>query len=89
MLVRDRKKLATLMVIRDVSHRTLADAAGYSSHSYISRILRGEVKSLKTEPAARIAQFFGVPVEDLFLPRLASFPVQSVAVAAPRRKIAA
>ena len=72
MLVKDYKKLAKLAVIQEVSHRDLAEAAGYKAHSYISRILRGEVKTLKTEPATRIAHFFGVPVEDLFVTKLTS-----------------
>lgn len=65
----DRKKLAKLMVIQGVSHRDVAQAAGWRAHSYVGRLLRGEVKNLEIEPAVRIAAFLGVGVDDLFLTR--------------------
>ena len=88
MLVRDYKKLAKLMVIQDVTDRDVAAAAGWKAHSYVSRIRRGEVKTLRAEPALRIAQFFGVPLEDLFLTRLDSSNVHHVP-ANGTRKVAA
>jgi transcriptional regulator with XRE-family HTH domain len=78
MIVRDRKKLATLMVIREVSQRDLAAAIGWKSHSYLGRVLRGEVKSMEAESALRIAHFFGVPVDDLFLTKVSSSDGQPV-----------
>lgn len=66
MILRDRKKLARLMIVQDVSHRALAEAAGWKSHSYLGRLLRGEVKTLGTDPALRIAHKLMVPVDDLF-----------------------
>lgn len=77
MLLRDHKKLASILVIQDVTHRDLARAAGYKSHSYIGRLLRGEVKSLDPEPALRIAKFLGLPVEDLFVIKVSSNPGRS------------
>lgn len=68
----DRKKLARLMVIQEVSQRELALAAGWRSHSYLGRLLRGEVKTLDTKPAARIAKRLGVGVDDLFLVKVSS-----------------
>lgn len=65
----DRKRLAKLMVIQGVSQRDVAQAAGWKAHSYVGRLLRGEVKNLEIEPAVRIAAFFGVGVDDLFLTR--------------------
>lgn len=69
---RGRKRLATLMVIQDKSQRDVARAAGWSSHSYLGRLLRGEVDTLDTDPALRIARFFGVGVDDLFVVRISS-----------------
>lgn len=66
----DRKKLAKLMILNDVSQRQLAGIAGWKSHTYMQRLLRGEVKTLNTDPALRIAHFFKVPVDDLFLTRV-------------------
>lgn len=66
----DRKRLARLMVVQDVSQRELAKAAGWKSHSYMGRLLRGDVKTLEAEPALRIAHHLQVGVEDLFLTRV-------------------
>jgi len=72
MEVIDRKRIAKLMVIQGISQRELARQAGYKSHAYMGRILRGEVKTLDTEAAIRIAHCFGVGVDDLFLTRASS-----------------
>lgn len=75
MIVRDVKQLKKLMVIQgNVSGRELAKVAGYKSHTYMQRILRGEVSTLDPEPALRIARFFGVGVDDLFLVGGSSVP---------------
>ncbi len=82
MVLTDRKKLAKLMVIQDVSQRELAQAAGWKSHSYLGRLLRGEVSTLDLEPAVRIAMYLGVGTDDLFVSRASSVVAQS----APRRR---
>ena len=69
MVLSDRRKLAKLMVIQGVSQRQLAFAAGWKAHSYLGRLLRGEVNTMEPEPAVRIAAFLGVGVDDLFLAR--------------------
>lgn len=72
MEVIDPKRIAKLMAIQDVSARRLALAAGWKSHTYMQRILRGEAKSLEVKPAVLIASFFGVGVDDLFLAKTSS-----------------
>lgn len=72
MRVIDPKRILKLMAIQDVSARTLAAAVGYSSHSYVTRILRGEITTVTPDRAARIARYFGVGVDDLFVTRLSS-----------------
>lgn len=67
-----RKRLAKLMVIQDVSQRQLAEAIGWGSHSYLGRLMRGQVNTLSTDAAVRIAHHFGVGVDDLFLARSSS-----------------
>lgn len=90
MKVRDLKKLRTLIVVQEWSHRDIADAAGWKSHSYVGRLLRGDVKTLKPEPAIRIAKLLGVPVEDIFLTQMDTNLVQGGRVERPtRRKVAA
>lgn len=72
MELRDRKKLASILVIQDITHRDLARAAGYKSHSYIGRLLRGEVKTLDADAAVRIATYLGLPFDDLFIAKVSS-----------------
>lgn len=78
MRVIDPKKILKLMTIQEVSARTLAEEVGYRSHSYITRILRGEIKTVTPDRAARIARFFGVGVDDLFVARLSTDVGRSV-----------
>lgn len=67
MILKDRKQLAKLMTIQGVSARQMASACGWRSHSYMNRLLTGEAKTLKTDPALRMAHYLGVGVDDLFL----------------------
>lgn len=67
-----RKRLATLMLIHGASQRDVAEAANWRSHSYLGRLLRGDVKTLDNDAAVRIAHFFGVGTDDLFVSRSSS-----------------
>jgi transcriptional regulator with XRE-family HTH domain len=78
MQVRDHRKLQRLAVIQEATHRDIAEAIGWKSHSYVGRILRGEVKTLDPEAAVRWAHFFGVAVDDLFLARSSKNPGRNV-----------
>lgn len=68
----DSKRLAKLMAIQGVSARELARQAGWKSHSYMNRLLAGEVNTLEVEPAVRIAAHLGVGTDDLFMARMSS-----------------
>lgn len=72
MQIRDHKKLARLLVIQEISHRQLADALGWKSHSYVGRILRGKVRTVDPDVALRIAKLLKTPVDDLFVIRVSS-----------------
>lgn len=72
MLIRDHKKLARLLVIQEISHRQLADALGWKSHSYVGRIVRGKVRSIDGDAALRIAAILKTPVDDLFAIKVSS-----------------
>lgn len=72
MILKDRKQLAKLMVIQGVSARSMARVAGWKSHSYMNRLLAGDVKTLAPEPALRIAAHLGVGIDDLFLLRVSN-----------------
>ncbi len=89
MQLRDRKKLARLMIVQEISQRELATAAGWRSHSYLGRLLRGEVRTLGTDPALRIAHKLKVPVDDLFAIRVDSNSGRNEQVKKPRSRAAA
>lgn len=72
MRVIDPKKIRKLMLIQDVTQRELAEVAGWASHSYVARILDGTIQTVTPERATRIARFFGVGVDDLFVARLST-----------------
>lgn len=82
MYVRDYRRLASIVIVQGVTHRDLATAAGYKSHSYVGRLLRGQVKTLEPEAAIRIAHFLGLPVDDLFVPKVSTPAGRSGQVAA-------
>lgn len=67
-----RKRLATILIVQDVSQRELAAGIGWKSHSYLGRLLRGEEENVSTEAAARIAEYLGIGMDDLFVPRVSS-----------------
>lgn len=67
-----RKRLQKLMVIQGLSQRELAEAAGWKAHSYLGRLLRGEVDTLDNDAAVRIAHYLGVDWTDLFVTRSSS-----------------
>jgi transcriptional regulator with XRE-family HTH domain len=72
-----RKRLQKLMLIQGVNQRQVAEAAGWKSHTYLGRLLRGEAHTLEVEPAVRIAHFFEVGIDDLFMSESSSGSRQS------------
>lgn len=66
MEVREHTKFASVVLCQDISQRELAEAAGWNSHTYLGRLLRGEAKTLSDEAALRIAHKLGLPVDMLF-----------------------
>ncbi|MCA0435463.1 MAG: helix-turn-helix domain-containing protein [Austwickia sp.] len=69
MILVDRKRLLRLMAIQGVSQRQLAKAAGWRSHAYLGRLMRGQANTLEPEPAVRIAAALQVGTDDLFMAR--------------------
>lgn len=67
-----RKNLLKIMIVQGASQRDVATAAGWKSHSYLGRLLRGEVKNLDNDAAVRIAHYLGLGVDTLFLSRSSS-----------------
>lgn len=76
MKIRSHKRLARLMVVQEVTHRQVAAAAGWRSHSIVGRMVRGEVATIEPERALRIANFLQTPVDDLFVTQVSSISAQ-------------
>ena len=63
MRVIDPKRIRKLMLIQEVSQREPAEAAGWrNGHSFATRLLSGEVRTVTPEKAARMSHFFEVGV---------------------------
>lgn len=82
MEVRDYRKLARLAIIQEATQRQIAEAIGWKTHSYVGRILRGEIKTIDPEAAVRWAHYFGVAVDDLFSTRSSRNPVRRSRISA-------
>lgn len=67
MKVRDPIQISRLMVRKGVSARELSKAAGWKSHTYLLRILNGQIKSVQPDPARKIAAHLGVDQDRIFL----------------------
>lgn len=72
MELKSLKRLRTLMEIHDLSGRDVAEIAGYKSHTHMARVLRGQYKVLGNEHALRLAAYFKVGLDDLFVVRVSS-----------------
>lgn len=90
MELKDPEYLSYLMRRTRTSQREVSAAAGWKSHTWLGKLLRGDVRTLEPHHAAAIAAFFGARpdvVEDaagvmqrLFTPRASIVP------AMPRQK---
>jgi transcriptional regulator with XRE-family HTH domain len=85
MQLKDRDLLAALMSSKKLSGRALAKQVGWESHTYLQRLLRGEVNTLDPKKAIIIAHYLGVPLELLFVPRVDRNPEQNVEQSRPKK----
>lgn len=61
------KGLKSAMRRKNMSNRELARQIGWKSHAYMNRIVNGEVDTMKTESALKIAFVLDLGVDDLFV----------------------
>ena len=61
------KGLKSAMRRKNLSNRELARLIGWKSHSYMNKIVKGEVDTMKTDSALRMAFVLDMGVDDLFL----------------------
>lgn len=61
------KGLKSAMRRKNLSNRELARLIGWKSHSYMNKIVNGEVDTMKTDSALRLAFVLDMGVDDLFV----------------------
>lgn len=72
MVLKDRKMLGRLIVLQDWTIRGLARESGFQSHSYLNRLVLGQVKTCSAERAVAICANLQVPVDSLFLTKMST-----------------
>ena len=70
MLVKDAGLIRRLMESKNLSARRISRDMGWTSHSYLNRILAGKVRSVSPDAAVKIAYLLQVPVDLIFVPRV-------------------
>lgn len=81
MVVKDADLIRRLMATHQpvpITARQMAKDMGWKSHTYMNRILTGEVRTVKPDAAVKIAWLLGVPVDVIFMTRASGNAVQSV-----------
>lgn len=77
MQLKDGELLAALIKGRKYSLRGFAnEAMGWRSHTYLQRLIRGEVRSVKPDTAVLMAHRLGVDLDVLFDTRVSTITVQ-------------
>lgn len=72
MIVKDAELIRRLMNShrpKPITARQMARDLGWKSHSYVNRILSGDVRTVTPDAACKIAYLLGVPVDLVFDPR--------------------
>lgn len=77
MLVTDADLLRRLMRAKNMTARQMAKQMGWKSHSYMNRILSGDVHTVSPDVAVKIAYLLQIPVDLVFVPRVSGDSRQS------------
>lgn len=70
MQIKDAELLRRLMESKRMTARQLSRQMGWSSHSYMNRILGGSVRTVTPDAAVKIAYLLQVPVDLIFVARV-------------------
>ena len=85
MEVRDHEFLRELIDDSPYTLRELSTRMGWRSHGYLNKLRSGDAKTLKTDPALRLAKLLGVRVDRLFVIRTSDESAQNVGTAGKGR----
>ena len=78
MIVKDADLLRRLIETKGFTARQLSRAMGWSSHSYLNRILAGQVRSVSPDSAVKLAYLLQIPVDLVFVARVSGETRQTV-----------
>jgi transcriptional regulator with XRE-family HTH domain len=70
MLVKDADLLRRLLDTKGLTARQVTRSMGWKSHSYLNRILAGQVRTVTPDAAVKIAYLLQVPVDLIFVARV-------------------
>lgn len=68
------------------TRRELSALVGWKSHGYLNKLYAGDAKTLKPEPAVRMARFVGARVDHLFVTKSSDESAQVAALEATYRQ---
>lgn len=60
-----------------LNRRQIAALVGWRSHSYLNKLYKGDAKTLKVEPAVRMAKVLGARIDHLFVTKVSDVPAQN------------
>lgn len=69
-----QQRLRGALMLRNMSHRQLAQAIGWKSHGMVAQLLKGTRTSVSADSAVLISKTLGIPVHDLFLTQSSQIP---------------
>lgn len=70
MQVKDSELLRRLLETKGFTARQLSKQMGWKSHSYMNRVLSGQVRTVTPDAAVKIAYLLQVPVDLVFVARV-------------------
>lgn len=85
MLVKDGEVLGAMIKAKKFTRRGFADKLGWKSHTYLQRLIRGEVRSVTPDTAALISHFLDLDIDVLFDTKVSTIRGLDVDANRPRK----
>lgn len=68
----DPERLRARIKAKGFTLRSFSHEVGWSSHGYLNKLLAGEAKTMRTDPALRMAYLLDLPLDVLFVTRVST-----------------
>ena len=85
MHVKDGELLGAMIKAKKISQRQFAQKMGWKSHTYLQRLIRGQVRSVTPDAAALMSHYLGLPQDVLFVTKVSANTVQDDDSSCPRK----